>query len=80
MKGLVSGAGNTVQGGQNVDEGAAQEELGKGCCKGHFGQPSLAFGLCLLCKCPGDFKGGSGVAEATILFVFHFLPPAPHGQ
>lgn len=23
---------------------------------------------------PGDFKVGSGVAEATILFVFHFLP------
>lgn len=23
---------------------------------------------------PGDFKAGGGAAEATILFVFHFLP------
>lgn len=29
---------------------------------------------------PGDFKAGSGVAEATILFVFHFLPPPMAGN
>lgn len=73
MKGLVSGAGRTVRGGQNVEEGVAREELEKVVAKG-FGRPSLAFGPCLLCKRLGDFKVGSGVAEATILFVFHFLP------
>lgn len=70
MKGLVSGAGRTVWGGQNVEEGVAREELEKDVAKG-FGRPSLAFGPCLRL---GDFKVGSGMAEATILFVFHFLP------
>lgn len=72
MKGLVSGAGRTVWGGQNVEEGVAREELEKDVAKG-FGRPTLAFGPCLLCK-RLDFKVGSGMAEATILFVFHFLP------
>lgn len=76
-KGLVCEAGRTVRGGRNADEGVARGELEKDGCKGHFGQPSLAFGPRLLCKHPGDFKAGSGVAEATTLFVFHFLPP-PH--
>lgn len=69
----MSGAGGTVQGGQNVEEGVATEELEEDGAKG-FGPPSLAFGPCLLCKRPGDFKAGSGTTEAIILFVFHFLP------
>lgn len=73
MRGLVPGAGRTVRGGQHVEEGVGREELVKDVAEA-FGQPSVAFAPCLLSKCLGDFKVGSGVAEATILFVLHFLP------
>lgn len=44
-KGLVSGAGRTVEGGQSVEEGVAREESEKDVAKG-FCRPSLAFGPC----------------------------------
>lgn len=56
-----------------MEEGVAREQLEKDIAKG-FGRRSLAFGPCLLSERPGDFKAGSGRAEATILFAFHFLP------
>ena len=73
MQGLVSGAGRTVQGGQSVEEGGAREELEKDVAKGS-GQPNLAFGPGLLFKRLGDFEEGSGLAEAALLSVLHFLP------
>lgn len=66
-------AGRTVQGGQSVEEGGAREELEKDVAKG-FGRPNLAFGPGLLCQRPGDFEAGSGLAEAALLSVLHFLP------
>lgn len=39
----MSGAGRAAQGGQNVGEGVAREELEKDVAK-DFGWPSLAFG------------------------------------
>lgn len=69
----MSGAGRTVQGGQSVEEGVTREELEKDVAKG-FGLPNLAFGPGPLCKRPGDFKAGSGMAEVTVLPMFHFLP------
>lgn len=71
-QGLVSGQAGS-SGAQDVEEGVAREQLEKDIAEG-FGRPSLAFGPCLLSKRPGGFKAGSGMAEATILLAFRFLP------
>lgn len=74
-KGLVSGAGRTVQGGQNVEEGVAGEELEKDVAKG-FSRPGLALGPCPV-STQEILKQGSGVAEHRSVGVS--FPPPPRG-
>ena len=61
-----------------MEEGVAREESEKEVAKG-FIRPSLAFGPCSV-KHPGDFKVGSGMAEATVLFAFPRLPQPVAGK